>query len=159
VPCADIATMLTDYPRLDLVDSSASGPDGYVTYLCHQGLAYRCNSPAAATTSDSTPRCLYNADAPEVMPDYWTPMEGVVGRTEATFADKFPSCLVVSDYYTDPSDGEALANLEFLSRESLTSTAGTVKPVVELADSASDAFEVGTDTPLHVDRYGNLCTN
>jgi hypothetical protein len=86
-------------------------------------------------------------------------MEGMVGRMEPTFASKFPTCLHATDYYTDPSEEEALANLEFLTREGLTVTAGTVKPVDESADSADDAFELGTDTPLHVNRYGNLCTS
>jgi hypothetical protein len=86
-------------------------------------------------------------------------MEGKVGRTETTFAEKFPSCLDVTDYYTDPSEEEALANLEFLSRESFYQAVQTIKPVDETADNSDDAFELGSDSSLHVDRYGNLCTS
>jgi hypothetical protein len=149
--------MLADYPRLNLDEDSINVADGYVTYLCYLGLAYKCANTGAISLNDDTPTCLYVEGNPDVMPDYWTPQEETLGRAEPTFVERFPDCQEVSDYQTEPTDDESEANLEFLKLESLTKAAETIKPLEESFNSALDAFELGEDTPLHVNRYGTLC--
>lgn len=102
-----------------------------------------------------------NAGKPDVAPDSWTMLEGVIAEPEEEFSSKYPNCVPHSDIDLEGIDDNTQALLDWMMFIEKSE-----QPVVYMHGEWQDDGSVryfGTDAseelPLRVDRYGNLCLN